>query len=305
MSRNEKSISQEKSIIDTTTKGESNIQKFKLYFDFIDKKNNDKNKMQEKEQDKDIVVVQIEIIDGKGETGIIKKSISKSVILENINEIKFDNRETSSNYKNDNNSYSFKITKTNINEDDSRSKSYYYIIYLFTDEKKINIIDDIQSPKELKFIFNLENDMRKVEIENLKNEMSLLNNKMDSLNDSVNKDISSIKDDLKSLMREHANQGKTVFFSTHILEVSTVGIRITSAFPLSLSFKKSDISLASSATRRRHCCPYRSWLPTIKYSFFITCYLRKVFFVHIVSLSQFRLDLVSKTPKNDFGRIII
>ena len=57
----------------------------------------------------------------------------------------------------------------------------------------------IQSPKELKFIFNLENDMRKVEIENVKNEISLLNNKIVSLNNSVNKDISSLKDDVKSL----------------------------------------------------------------------------------------------------------
>ena len=47
MNRDKKFISQEKSITDTTTKVDSNIQKFN--FDFIDKKINDKDKMQEKE----------------------------------------------------------------------------------------------------------------------------------------------------------------------------------------------------------------------------------------------------------------
>ena len=48
MSRDEKNISQEKSITDTTTKGDSNIQKFKLYFDFIDKKMQTKIKCKRK-----------------------------------------------------------------------------------------------------------------------------------------------------------------------------------------------------------------------------------------------------------------
>ena len=201
MSRDEKSVIQEKSITDTTNKEDSKIQKYKLYLDFVDKK--DKVKMQEKKEDNDkdddILINQIEVIDGK-EKDIIKKSISKSAILEAIHEIKFEKIETSSNYKSDNNSYSFKFTKTNINADDSRSKSYYYIIYLFIDENNINCIDDnLQSPKQLKFIFNLENDMRKVEIDNLKSEITLLNNKIDSLNDSVNKDISALKDDVGAL----------------------------------------------------------------------------------------------------------
>ena len=50
--------------------------------------------MQEKEQNKDIVIDQIEIFNGKGEKATIKKSISKSIILEKINEIKFENIET-------------------------------------------------------------------------------------------------------------------------------------------------------------------------------------------------------------------
>jgi len=212
MNREEKSISQEKNITDTTKKEDSNIQEIKLYFDFIDRKINDKTKDKMQEKDKDLVVDQIKIINGNGEEkGTMKKLMSKSLILKNINEIKFENIETSSNYKSDNNSYSFKFTKTNNNADDSRSKSYYYIIYLFIDEKNINCIDDnIQSPKGLKFIFNLENDMRKVEIESLKNEISLLKEDINSIKKEMKNEISLLKEDINSIKKEMKNDLKTI-----------------------------------------------------------------------------------------------